>query len=1547
MSAVSLRFRLTGLIEGRVVTAAENYRERAAHEPGTVLLETTRAPGGQRSLFFSNAVEWLEVHRLEDLPLLFGRLEAAKAAGLWAAGYLSYECGYHWEPTAAPGYVPGVDALPLAAFGLFPRPMVFASRADKTAGAPQVEATAFDLPIELFTEKVQRIRRWIEAGDTYQANFTGRIHGAFKADAAQLFARMMEAQPVEFGAMLRVGDRTILSASPELFFRLNERKITVKPMKGTAARGRDAAEDRLRAAALATDAKNRAENVMIVDLLRSDLGRIAEAGSVLVEKLFQVEQFPSLLQMSSEISATLRPKVTNYELFRSLFPCGSVIGAPKVRTMQILRELEGRDRGVYTGAIGFIAPHGEAVFSVAIRTAVVDGARLEMGVGAGITYDSDPAAEYAECLLKGAFLRHTAFQLIETMRWESGRCALLDLHLERLAASAAYFGFALDSAEAKRRIDEHGAALGPEGAWKIRLTLNHRGGIAFAGPERVAPDSGLLTAMLWPTPVDAQDRFLWHKTTRRAVYDEAAARAREQGFADAIFHNTDGMVTEGAIHNIVVRHGDRRRTPPLRDGVLPGVYRAHLLATMPGLKEESFTVRDLLSADEVWLTNAVRGIRVVRVAAGSMLSSEIGLHPGAGQEETMPHDLPKTYDPAAIEERWAARWVSEELWRQAAPDDPESFPPPFTMLLPPPNVTGRLHMGHMLNQTEMDILARWHRMRGEPTLWVPGTDHAGIATQMMVERQLVSEGTSRKDLGRAAFVDRVWQWRAEYGGAIQDQMKRLGASVDWNREYFTMDDGLSRAVREAFVRLHEQGLIYRGKYIVNWDPVQQTAVSDLEVTHEDRIGKLYHVRYELADGTGSIVIATTRPETMLGDVAVAVNPNDARYAGLVGKLLRLPLSAATGGTSRDIPVVADDWANPEFGTGAVKVTPAHDPNDFAIGERHGLPQINIMDAEARIELPGSPYHGLDRYVARERIVEDLQAAGLLVEVKDHAMSIGLSQRTGAVIEPRLSTQWFLKIAPLAEKAIAAVEEGHIRFTPEQYRKTYMEWMRNIHDWCLSRQLWWGHRIPAWFCGACGEVTVARETPPACTHCGGMELTQENDVLDTWFSSGLLPFTVFGWPEKTKDLAAFYPTSLLVTGSDILFFWVARMVMFGCWFMSEDGRELKDAVPFREVYIHALVRDADKQKMSKTKGNVVDPIAIVKQYGTDAVRFTLASMASPGTDIAFSEPRTEGYRAFANKIWNAARFIFMNVDRAAEVGIVVDMSNLFNEPGSNELEARWIRSQFAPHAREVNRALEKYRFDDAANRIYEFFWGYFCDYYLEIVKLRLVFTPEDDREIARGALVTLLQIFDASLRLLSPFMPFLTEELWHAMYDGAPPQRSIALARYPLTTQPFSTDENLLCEFSSLQVLIQIIRSQRKELDIPEKQFVPVRLRVNETTKQIFREAQSIIQRLARVSEIEYVSDQPEGTGVFISDQFDVQVMYERQVDAAAETERLSKDLARLEKEYAGAQSKLGNASFLGKASPAVIDGVRRRAAELVELIAKTRDGLSGLASNQE
>jgi valyl-tRNA synthetase len=926
----------------------------------------------------------------------------------------------------------------------------------------------------------------------------------------------------------------------------------------------------------------------------------------------------------------------------------------------------------------------------------------------------------------------------------------------------------------------------------------------------------------------------------------------------------------------------------------------------------------------------------------------------------MSHELPKAYDPSVIEERWAKYWVSERLFDVTTPEGTGDESKKFTMLLPPPNVTGRLHMGHMLNQTEMDILTRWHRMRGETSVWVPGTDHAGIATQMMVERQLASEGKNRRDLGREAFVERVWDWKGVYGGAILDQMRRLGASVDWSREYFTMDDRLSVAVKECFVRLWEQGLIYRGAYIVNWDPAIQTAVSDLEVEHEERAGKIYHIRYPLADGSGSIVVATTRPETMLGDVAVAVNPDDERYKALVGKLVKLPLSGVNGGPDREIPILADDWAKPEFGTGAVKVTPAHDPNDFAIGQRHGLPNLSILDETAHVALPGSHYDGMERYAAREKMVEDLREQGLLVDIKDHTLSIGLSQRTGVVIEPRLSQQWFIKIQPLADKAIEAVDKGYIRFTPDQYRKTYEEWMKNIHDWCISRQLWWGHRIPAWHCEKCAEITVARETPSACGKCGSTELTQETDVLDTWFSSGLLPFTVFGWPGKegsnglTPDLTAFYPTELLVTGFDILFFWVARMVMLGCHFMLDvpmpDGskRTLKDAVPFREVYIHALVRDADRQKMSKTKGNVVDPIEVVTKYGTDAVRFTLASMASPGTDIAFSESRTEGYRAFANKIWNAARFLFMQIDRAKEAGYLFSMpasGTVPDLPSTTPLETRWIFGRLSAVSSEVDRALADYRFDEAAAAVYQFFWGEFCDWYLELVKLRLEFgegTVKND--ITALTLASLVAAFEAALRLLSPFMPFLTEELWHALYEGNAPAKSIALTRYP-QAEDFAADPDSVAAMSTLQEMITTVRGLRKELGVPEKEAAPVRLHADNRVLALVDANRDMLARMARVSDVEFADATLSGSNARATASFDVAVVYERQIDVPAERERLTKELAKLEKGLTAAERQLGNVAFMAKAPAHIVDGLRKQAAETKMLYDKAKSALDALPAS--
>ncbi|HET8637926.1 MAG TPA: valine--tRNA ligase [Acidobacteriaceae bacterium] len=918
----------------------------------------------------------------------------------------------------------------------------------------------------------------------------------------------------------------------------------------------------------------------------------------------------------------------------------------------------------------------------------------------------------------------------------------------------------------------------------------------------------------------------------------------------------------------------------------------------------------------------------------------------------MPHELQKAYDPTAIEDRWAAYWVNERLFHVDSASATAGAKP-FTILLPPPNVTGRLHMGHMLNQTEMDILTRWHRMCGDLALWVPGTDHAGIATQMMVERQLDSEGKSRQQLGREAFVERVWEWKRHYGGAILDQMKRLGASVDWSREYFTMDENLSRAVKDAFVRLHEQGLIYRGAYIVNWCPRCQTAISDLEVVHEEQQGKLWEIRYPVVGEPGNfLTIATTRPETMLGDVAVAVNPVDSRYTHLHGKKLLLPL------VGREIPVVTDSWVSSDFGTGAVKVTPAHDPNDFAIGQRHGLESISVMDDTGHINAEGGKYAGLDRYVARKRILEELEQQGLLGTVREHTHAVGKCDRCKTVVEPRLSTQWFIKIQPLADKAIAAVEQGHIKFTPAQYAKTYFEWMRNIHDWCISRQLWWGHRIPAWHCAKCRQITVARETPAKCAHCGSENITQETDVLDTWFSSGLLPFTVFGWPERTPDLDTFYPTQLLVTGFDILFFWVARMIMLGCHFMLDmpmpDGseRDLKDAVPFREVYIHALVRDADRQKMSKTKGNVIDPIEIVQKYGTDAVRFTLASMASPGTDIAFSEARTEGYRAFANKIWNAARFIFMNVDRAAEAGIKVDLNA--PTPASDTLEARWITSRLNSVAGEVNALLGEYRFDEAARIVYQFFWGDFCDWYLEIVKLRLDFSESADKSATHAALQTLVATFEAALRLLSPFMPFITEELWHAVYDGKPPAKSIALSRFPQASD-FEYDGASVGGMNRIIALIISVRGRRKDLDIPEKEQIPLQVFFDANSSvgsrtpainNVYKENQEIIFRLARVSNLErkdfeYMTSTPELGWIQAGGPF-FAIAYERTIDMAAERERLQKQLDECDKVIASAERQLSNEVFLKKAPEKIIAGLRKQASEKADLREKTIKALKAL-----
>ena len=746
----------------------------------------------------------------------------------------------------------------------------------------------------------------------------------------------------------------------------------------------------------------------------------------------------------------------------------------------------------------------------------------------------------------------------------------------------------------------------------------------------------------------------------------------------------------------------------------------------------------------------------------------------------------------------------------------------------------------------------------------------------------------------------------------------------------------------------------RGKYIVNWCPRCETAISDLEVKHEEVQGKLFEIRYPVVGSDEFITVATTRPETMLGDTAVAVNEKDERYKHLHGKKVLLPLM------NREIPIITDELANPEFGTGAVKVTPAHDPNDFQAGLRNNLPQIDIMDEHAHMNENAGAYAGLSRYAARERVLEDLRVQGFLVGEKDYTIAIGKCDRCGTVVEPRLSTQWFIKIKPLADRAIEVVENGEITIVPENYKQIYLNWMHNIHDWCISRQLWWGHRIPAWHC-KCGEIIVAREAPVKCSKCGGSELKQDTDVLDTWFSSGLLPFTTLGWPEKTRDQDVFYPTTLLVTAYEILFFWVARMIMFGCHFMKnhEQDPALKDAsgwadkkddsVPFRQVYIHALVRDADRQKMSKTKGNVIDPLDIIQRFGTDATRFTLAAMAAPGTDIAFSESRTDGYRAFANKIWNAARFMFMNVDRAEQAGVWKQqefLKGLGAGPAgfrAATLEDHWILSRFHRVTEDVNEAWQAYRFHEAANRIYDFFWGDFCDWYIELVKPRLA--PESDAEKASlsAACGNLVSLFEASLRLLHPVMPFITEEIWHAIYDGNPPLKSIALAAYP---QADAKQVDLAAEASMaiLQDLIVAVRNVRAELKVEQKQKVPIQIYAPDTgIRSLLEQNRSAIERLANVEGITFVDNSlAKVAGARSTARFDVHVIYEKKIDVAAERARLTKELEQVEKEMANGQRQLGNEQFLAKAPAKVVDGIRTRLAELEGLREKIRNSLEPL-----
>ena len=876
--------------------------------------------------------------------------------------------------------------------------------------------------------------------------------------------------------------------------------------------------------------------------------------------------------------------------------------------------------------------------------------------------------------------------------------------------------------------------------------------------------------------------------------------------------------------------------------------------------------------------------------------------------------IDKEYLPGEVETRWLKAWSDADLFRA----DPQSGKQPFCMVIPPPNVTGSLHIGHVLVYTLHDIVARWQRMLGRDVLWLPGTDHAGIATQMVVERALRSEKTSRVEMGREAFEKRVWEWKETYGNRITDALRKLGSSCDWSRERFTLDEGLSRAVRTVFVRLHDEGLIYRGRYIVNWCPGCQTAISDLETVHETEQGKLYTIRYAAADGGAAIELATTRPETLLGDTAVAVHPGDERYRDRIGAEVVVPL------VHRTVPILGDDFVDPEFGTGVVKITPGHDPNDFAAGQRHGLNEILVIGTDGKMTAEaGGDYAGMTILAARTRVVADLEAAGLLVSVKDHEHAVGHCQRCHETVEPLVSRQWFVKIGPLAEPAVEAVERGKTSFTPDTWSKVYFEWMRNIHDWCISRQLWWGHRIPAWYCDACGTTLVREEDPSACDDCGG-ELRQEDDVLDTWFSSALWPFSTMGWPEASDDLKHYYPTQLLITGHDIIFFWVARMIMMGLKF--------RDEVPFGQVYIHGLVRDAQGQKMSKSKGNTIDPHEVQERYGTDAVRFTMAILAAPGNDIPLAPERMEGYRAFANKLWNATRFVLMKTG---------DSPPSAWEPAELTLADRWILSRFARNLAEVDRCLEHYRFDHAADLLYHFVWDDFCDWYIEMAKPG--FQSDADARRTEVTRSILLSVLSGLLRMLHPMMPFITEELWSKL-PGC--KGFIAVAAWP-GTDDFPADDAAEAHMAFLQQTVGAIRRLRAESRIDAGKRIAVLLHADRPQEAaMLLEQQELIAVLTRAQSVSFVDSIAEDLVAARGQAPNVQIALplEGLLDFDAERERIRKELDKVAKELQSRSKKLANHSFVDRAPAAVVDKERALQQELVLRKERLERNLANLSS---
>ncbi|MBZ2189465.1 valine--tRNA ligase [Alcanivorax sp. JB21] len=913
--------------------------------------------------------------------------------------------------------------------------------------------------------------------------------------------------------------------------------------------------------------------------------------------------------------------------------------------------------------------------------------------------------------------------------------------------------------------------------------------------------------------------------------------------------------------------------------------------------------------------------------------------------------MDKTYQPEAIEKRWY------QCWEDAGYFAPQGEGEPFSIMIPPPNVTGSLHMGHGFNNAVMDTLIRYRRMQGRNTLWQPGTDHAGIATQMVVERKLAAEGKTRHDLGRDAFIERIWDWKAESGGTITGQLRRLGSSLDWSRERFTMDEGLSRAVQEAFVRLHEEGLIYRGKRLVNWDPTLHTAISDLEVENHEEQGHMWHFRYPLTDGSGHLVVATTRPETMLGDTAVAVHPEDPRYKDLIGKTVRLPLA------ERDIPIIADDYVDPDFGSGCVKITPAHDFNDYDVGKRHQLPMINIMtiDASLNDDVPEA-YRGMDRLVARKQIVSDLDALGLLEKVDDHKLMVPRGDRSGVIIEPYLTDQWFVAVESLAKPAIDAVENGSIRFVPKQYENMYFSWMRDLQDWCISRQLWWGHRIPAWYDDA-GNIYVGRSEGDVREkhQLGDTPLLQDNDVLDTWFSSALWTFSTLGWPDKTPELATFHPSNVLVTGFDIIFFWVARMIMMTLKFTGD--------VPFKTVYVHGLVRDAEGQKMSKSKGNVLDPLDLIdgisledllakrtgglmqpqmasridKQtrkefpdgiaaYGTDALRFTFLSLAATGRDIKWDMGRIEGFRNFCNKIWNAARYVVMNTEEQ-DCGLEGDV-----ELG---LADRWIISALQRAEQDVSESLDQFRFDQASHAAYEFIWNEYCDWYLELSK-PVLYGDDYSEARKRGTRRTLLRVLETLLRLAHPFMPFITEEIWQRIAPLAGRSGdSIMLQPYP-ASDPAKIDEQAEADIRWIRDVITAVRNVRGEMNIPPGKALDVYLHNGDASDQARVDAnRGFLCKLARLSSITMLSaeDSAPPSATQLVGRMELLVPMAGLIDKEKEMARLGKEVEKLQTDVARCEGKLKNPAFVDKAPDAVVEKERAKAADLRSALARLEEQL--------